>query len=171
MAKTKVIGFKVPDDSDLLERLKEIVRQTRFEYCELLEKWITREEIELAQCKPTLFAPQIVESQEIDMLKTQIQAQNESISSLRQTVEELLKVSGAKSTPKLLAEENISRTKEKLMARVREYHSQGKSSEEIARMFTEEKIPTLTGRAVWNSSTIRDWLKEGRKDITNSNYS
>ena len=46
VAKTRIIGIKVPNDSDLPERLKEISRVTRLEYWEILERWVERWEIQ-----------------------------------------------------------------------------------------------------------------------------
>jgi hypothetical protein len=56
MAKTRVIGIKVADESDLPERLKALSQQTRLEYHELLEKWIGQEETEFAG-KPAFYVP------------------------------------------------------------------------------------------------------------------
>jgi hypothetical protein len=43
-AKEKVIGFKVSEESNLLQRLKMVVRRTGKSYGELLEGWIVSEE-------------------------------------------------------------------------------------------------------------------------------
>ena len=45
MPKWKMIGIRVPEESDLPTRLKEISEKTRLSYCELLEKLITQAEL------------------------------------------------------------------------------------------------------------------------------
>ena len=45
MSKWKMIGIRVPEESDLPARLKEMSEKTRLSYCELLEKFITQAEL------------------------------------------------------------------------------------------------------------------------------
>ena len=45
MAKWKMIGIRVPEESDLPARLKEMSEKTRLSYCELLEKLLTQAEL------------------------------------------------------------------------------------------------------------------------------
>ena len=44
---SKMIGFKVPEYSDLSERLKEVAHRRRMPYAALLRKWIEAEERDL----------------------------------------------------------------------------------------------------------------------------
>ena len=52
MAKWKMIGIRVPEESSLPARLKEMSEKTRLSYCELLEKLITQAELNLNTSEP-----------------------------------------------------------------------------------------------------------------------
>ena len=60
MAKWKMIGIRVPEESDLPGRLKEISEKARLSYYELLEKLITQAELEINTPAPGLEAKDII---------------------------------------------------------------------------------------------------------------
>ena len=162
-----ILGYRIPDDvtkedRDTLNRkIKDIAKARKINYFELFSLWAMndyllengQEQYVKQNIKQTI-EPNV--TQEIlDRLEKLEKAQLElpPTNNIKQTVEQNIKQET----------NSITLTKEALMDRVKDYHSQGKNSEEIARILTEEKILTLTGKSVWNASTIRDWLKEGRK--------
>jgi len=66
MAKWKMIGIRVPEESDLPARMKEISEKARMSYYELLEKLITQAEFEINTPAPGFEAKDITALQALD---------------------------------------------------------------------------------------------------------
>ena len=79
MPKWKMIGIRVPEESDLPIKLKEISEKTRLSYYELLEKLITQAELDTNTLVPNFEAKNIIT----------FQAQFEKLSDLRKQINEI----------------------------------------------------------------------------------
>ena len=156
-----ILGYRIPEEISKEERdalnkkIKDIAKSRKMNYFELFSQWVANDHLlNVEQDIEQIIIPNI--TQEILDRLEKLEKTNLELSatdSVKQTIEYFVKQKGT-------GFRSVSRMKEELVAKVKEYHSQGKNAEEIARILTEEGIPTLTGRSVWSSSTIRDWLKE-----------
>ena len=107
MAKWKMIGIRVPEESDLPAKLKEISEKARLSYYELLEKLIMQAELEINTPAPNFEAKDIVA----------LQALIEKFSDLKLQVHEIgarLKV--LEKTANQVEDTNLSQTSETTVA-------------------------------------------------------
>jgi len=156
----KVIGFKVPADSDLPNRLKGIVQRTRLKYGELLEKWIAQEEKELETSQLQLFpnGDEQVNQQLTEQSEKLTSEYKARIEALEEKVSELL-TTWAK--PKLA---KISRTETdsfpvEAVARISELSKEGLSARKIAQQLEAEGIKTQKGKTQWHHDSVRNIQK------------
>ena len=181
-----IIAYRLPDhvkkeERDALNRrMKEIAKARGLNYFELFSFWVANDHLlesgDVKQAiKPDMTQTILDRLDNLEKSLTNRQLALPFTDDIKQSVEKNIE----QETDKQPVEENVKSivkhnikqegddtnnnpTKEDLIARVKGLHAQGKNSEEIAKILTDEKIPTLKGKSVWSSRTIRDWLKGER---------
>ena len=181
-----IIAYRLPDhvkkeERDALNRrMKEIAKARGLNYFELFSFWVANDHLlESGNVEQTI-KPDMTQIilERLDNLEKSLTNRQLALpftDDIKHTVEQNIKQEGDKrpSEEKIKPlvkhdvkqgedDTNSNPTKEELIARVKGLHAQGKNSEEIAKILTDEKIPTLKGKSVWSSRTIRDWLKGER---------
>jgi hypothetical protein len=147
---TQTVTFGIPAGSDLLSRLEKISEQTGLDIPNLLLKWVLQEESLLGvmqygksrmQKRPQIRS--LPDASSSDPAFAQAQARGNSG---EQEQEE-----AAEANP-----DNLSYRK-MLIKRTKKLKREGLTLVKIAEMYNEEKLPTVSGRGKWYSSSIT-WL-------------
>jgi hypothetical protein len=152
--KMKIIGVRVPEDSTIPKRLKDLSDKTRYAYYELIEQWLDRDDHEKLEKKSgeaetvtedTTIAPRVAALESAlatiqDILEKKVQEPQRP----RQKREK------NQDSPKELKADN----KEKARKRTQELKKAGNSYQDIAKILDEEGIPASRDGGKWNKSSV-----------------
>ena len=183
-----MLAYRIPDDVSkedrdaLNKRIKDIAKARRLNYFELLSFWanndylldgveqtvkpnvntdITQAILNRLNKLEEILIPTQLELPFIDVVKHNIEQKEPrgipNDKDIKHNIKQIIKHNLTQKKPN-----SNALTKEEIIAKVKILHSQGKNSMEIAEILTEEKITTPTGKSVWSSRTIRDWMKVGK---------
>jgi len=170
MQKEKVIGFKVPAESDIQDRLKTIVQKTRLKYGELLKKWIVNEEREIAELEAKqipLFggekSPGMQELTEECNRLTELENRlleklSAKIAEQDKRITELIAARDAKHSRQSIPE--LKSGAHDFSERILELSAQGLSARQIARQLEAEGIKTQKGLTHWHHATITNIINK-----------
>ena len=171
-----LLAYRIPEeiskeDRDKLNKqLKDIAKARGMNYFELFSLWVANDHLLGIENIKQIIKPDLTQAilDRLDKLEksltltTQLSLPfGENVKQdikqeqkVKQNIEQIIKYKETKIT-----NSTKTFTKEELIARVKDLHSQGKNSEEIAKIFTEENIPTPKGKGGWSARTIRDWIR------------
>jgi len=141
----RMIGIRVPEDSDLPQRLGILGYKLRLNHGELLARWITAEEQGAVNAGGTTLP--LFDGAEVEALREEIKV-------LR---EQLAATTGARQSTRLSHEE-----REAAVTYIKQLHAEGVSMNKIAERLNNENRPTISGGGKWQKSTV-SFLLKGRK--------
>ena len=183
MAKWKMIGIRVPEESDLPARLKGISEKTRLSYCELLEKLITQAELNPNTPEPGIEAKDIIALQALAEKFSDLRLQVHEIgarlkileknanpekdntnsyqaseASAAASLKRAQETDGSEQVSEIIEEKSESEGKAATITYIRRLSAEGLSLRKIAERLKSEAIPTLSGSGVWHHETVRKVL-------------
>ena len=162
-----LLAYRLPDGitkeqrDELNKQIKGIAKARKLNYFELFSLWVEADHLIGDDVKQTIntVSPDVTRIilDRLDNLEknlTNLQLPLPFADDTKQTVGQDV-IQNIKQTV------NIKNPiRETLVERAKELSSQGKTSQEIADIFTQEKIPTPGGKAEWSARTIRDWVRK-----------
>ena len=152
MSNWKVFGIRVPAESDLPDRFKEISEKARITYGELLEKLLAQFDGLESELTPRLEAT----AGKMFDLERQIEQLKKQIEDFEQAQDHGLAVSQPPSITLNTESVSVSRM-------ILDLHAAGHSLRSIAHKFNEENVPTppATRSGKWSHSLVDRILKRG----------
>jgi hypothetical protein len=135
--------LQIPPDSNLPDRIIEVIQYTSLSYRGLLEKWLHQEEASIEAAKRA--------EEEIS------KRVEERVAILEKKV---LRLEG-----KDMRWEDPSRAQHKrmLVSQVLSFRKAGKTYKQIADLFNEEGMHTISGRGKWSTTSIQQLLYAKKK--------
>ena len=184
-----MIGIRVPEENDLPARLKEMSEKTRLSYFELLEKLITKAELDTSTLMPDFEAKEIIALQTLDEKISDLSMQIDDIGSRLKSLEKAAaqekdtnssQTSEAtpvthpafaqKASKSYSDEAEISETikveseeNAATIAYIQHLSAEGLSLRKIAERLMAEGRPTISGSGVWHFGTVRKILAKHPK--------
>ena len=155
---SKMIGIRVPHNSNLSDRLKRIGFRLRMSHGELLEKWVTEEESRKGALDPDdngeLRAEIEALSLRIKILEDRAEASAPDQTQAHQSPKKTLSRAKGNTKKTSAPPEKSDATK-----RILELAAEGLTMRKIAERLTAEGIPTIKGGEKWNNSVVSRIIK------------
>jgi hypothetical protein len=180
---SKMIGIRVPAESDLPERLKKLGIHLRKSHGELLEMWVRETENRKDLFGGKIFnqegAPNETTTGELTELQAQVKELAERVAVLESRAPDTAtpaEKSNATVTPEntvpaatVIPEFSAPTSQDgnantEAVARILELSAEGLSTRKIAVRLNADGIPTLTGGVSWNHGAVAKVLKQQAKE-------
>ena len=171
-----MIGIRIPENSDLPERMRKIARWLRLENGDLLERWIKAEEAGLItggseQLSLDLGQGETAGADRTTELESRIAELENRIAKLEtgavpvnQSAEvESGSEQGEQSEPEPKPALRDDSEKDEIIAYICQLSSEGLSTRKIAERLTAEGLPTLTGRGNWHFAVVAKLLRAAKE--------
>jgi N-acyl-D-aspartate/D-glutamate deacylase len=173
--KTKLLGIKLPDDSDIAERMRVLAKKKHVEYWELLAKWIAREESEDLAASGQMQLPGMENvSEETPVM--QETAESQLAARIAELEQRLLAVEQGGLGPVGAVREKAGTWestedrgvdgKAAVVARILELSALGLSTRRIADTLAGDGVPTFSGAGKWQGATVAKILQKAREAKT-----
>jgi hypothetical protein len=163
MAKSKIIAIRVPENSNLLARLKKVSDKTKLSYAEILEQAVTQAELETETSV----------SKASTSLQSQIKELADRITALENAGKQPEKKKAPSKLPtstkaKRAAAAKTERSYEKAEEYIYDLFRKGVNQFQIARKLNEEQWPTRTGQGKWYQATVKRILDRNKTATQNT---
>ena len=175
MPKEKMIGIRIPENSDLPVRMRKLARWLRLENGDLLERWIKAEEagqitgggeqlsLDLGQGE-TAGADRAELESRIAELESRIAKLETGAAPVNQREGEQGEQSepepGLEPEPEPALQEGDE--KDNVIAYICQLSAEGLSTRKIAERLTAEGRPTLTGKGKWHFAVVAKLLRAAK---------
>ena len=153
-----MLGVRIPEGSDIPERLKARSFETRMSYYELIEQWLDRDEREKADAETSGTS----QGETLSLETRLAEMQTAIVADVKSMVSSMLD----ERIPQAMKEREAEAKKrapkaERPIDRIKELHAEGKSLREIADTLKKEGYPTTTEGGSWNYTSVKRMLDKG----------